>query len=67
MTELFADISDSIKAEVARVWDSAIELPPIEASEFLNDYTNLFEENHTEEETDFVRFYFNLQMEAMKE
>lgn len=67
MIELFPDISDQIRKEIAEVWDMARSMSPLDASNFLNTYTTIFEAGHTPEETDFVQFYFNLQMEAMKE
>ena len=40
---------------------------PIDAANFLNDITNYYDKILTEEEVNFLRFYFNMKMELMKE
>jgi hypothetical protein len=45
-------------AEIA--WRLASSLPPVSATKFLEAYTAY---NHTEEEQDYLRFYFNIEME----
>ena len=67
MTELFPDISQYIKDYAAIIWDTAKSMTPENATELLNGSTAAFEKEGLEEEADFLRFYFNLQMEMMKE
>jgi hypothetical protein len=67
MTELFSNISEEIRQNAANTWELATTMSAVNAANFLNIYTNIFSLSHTEEETDFLRFYFNLQMEMMKE
>ena len=67
MIELFPTISNKIKEEAENIWNISRQMNPVEAAKFLDIYTNIFNISHTEEETDFLRFYFNLQMEMMKE
>lgn len=67
MIELFPTISNKIREEAENIWNISKHMNPVEAAKFLDIYTNIFNISHTEEETDFLRFYFNLQMEMMKE
>jgi len=39
----------------------------MDAASFLNDVTNYYEKKLSEEDLDFLRFYFNMKMEMMKE
>ena len=66
MEELYPNISKEIRDEVAMAWRVARTMQPLESANFINTYTNYFATHHTEEETDFVRFYFNLQLEMIK-
>jgi hypothetical protein len=38
---------------------------PIDMAKFLNAVTNYYMVTGTQEEVDFLRFYFNIQMEMM--
>ena len=67
MIELFPYISNETRQEVEKMWNLAKQMDSVNASKFLNAYTNLFTINHTENEVDFLHFYINLQMEMMKE
>jgi hypothetical protein len=67
MIELFPNISEEIRQHAADTWELTKTMSAVNAANFLDIYTNIFSLNHTEEETDFLRFYFNLQMEMMKE
>lgn len=67
MIELFPTISEELRQQAADVWELAKTMTAVKAASFLDAYTNIFSIGHTEEETDFLRFYFNLQMEMMKE
>ena len=68
MTELFPDISQQVRDYAAFIWNQARQKQsPIEAVALLETATRNFESAGLEEEADFLRFYFNLQMEMMKE
>lgn len=66
MTELFPDISQQMREYAAVVWQQAKMMEPDKAADLLNATTKAFEDEELEEEADFLRFYFNLQMEMMK-
>lgn len=51
----------------ALVWQQAKQMSPDNAVKLMSMTTNAFEKEGLEEEADFLRFYFNLQMEMMKE
>jgi hypothetical protein len=40
---------------------------PAKAADFLDTVTNYYNTIGTQEEVEFLRFYFNMQMELMKE
>lgn len=68
MQEIFQNVSDKTK-EIAEIsWRLAVsQRNPIEAAEFLNTITNYYDKILNEEDIEFMRFYFNMKMEAMKE
>ena len=68
MQEIFQNVSDRTK-EIAEIsWRLAVsQRNPIEAAEFLNTVTNYYDKILNEEDIEFMRFYFNMKMEAMKE
>lgn len=63
MIELFANISDKLRQEASDVWQLASILSPERATRLLSEYTKA----HSEEEQDFLQFYFNLQMEVLRQ
>ena len=64
MTELFPDVSEKVRGNAEIAWKLAQTFhDPLTVAKFLNDYT---EAAPTDEERDFLHFYFNLQMELMK-
>lgn len=63
MTEIFQNISKELKEEAKAAWDLALTMNAANASNFLSAYTQF---QHSAEEQDFLRFYFNLQMESKK-
>lgn len=63
MTEIFENISDELREEAKTAWELALTMDAANASNFLSAYTQF---KHTAEEQDFLRFYFNLQMESKK-
>ena len=63
MTEIFTNITDDMKLGAQLIFDSAIKNNnPIKMVEILNDYT---EHCATEEEREFVAFYFNMRMRQL--
>lgn len=64
MIEIFQNISDELKAEAETAWELAQTMNFIDAAKFLSAYTQF---KHSAEEQDFLRFYFNLQMESKKD
>lgn len=67
MTELFSDIPQITKDYAALVWKQASQMSPEAAVKLMSASTEAFEKEGLTEEADFLRFYFNLQMEMMKE
>ena len=67
MNEIYKDVSDEVK-EIARLaWSVAVaQKDPLHASNFLHSVTEFYKQSLTEEEIEFLQFYFNLQMEMMK-
>jgi hypothetical protein len=68
MTEIYDNISEEAK-EIARLaWKVAIaQNNPVDTANFLNTVTEYYKNSLTEEEIEFLRFYFKMQMEMMKE
>ena len=67
MTEIFADISDDVKKKAEIMWKLALSQPnPVNAAELLNILTEYYRKRWTEEEVDFLQFYFQTQMEMNK-
>ena len=68
MQEIFENISEGVKQTAAIAWRLAMAQPtPAKAAEFLDTVTNYYKHLYTEEEIEFLQFYFNTQMEMMKE
>lgn len=65
MTELFPNISQRTRDNAETAWRLAQTFHnPESVVNFLNEYTNVAP---TDEEKDFLNFYFNLQMELVKD
>lgn len=68
MVELFSDINESLKYEAAAIWGIASKIKDArKAAKYLNDSIALYRDTHTEEEVDFLDFYFQMQMEMVKD
>ena len=67
MTEIFTNVRDEVKhvAEAAWILVKSKENPS-EAAKLLNIVTEYARNVYTEEEVEFLQFYFNMQMEMMK-
>lgn len=68
MTEIYQDIREEVK-ELARIaWTIAItQKTPAAAAKILDNITNYYSNFLSDEEKDFLQFYFNTQMEMKKE
>ena len=68
MQEIFENVKDSVKQVAEFAWNVAIAQPdPIKAANFLDNVTRYYKNFLTEEEVEFLQFYFNMKMEMMKE
>lgn len=68
MTELFTNVSFDARLIAEMTWDIAATIKnPTEAAEFLSSVTEFYSNKLTEEEVDFLRFYFSMKLEMMKE
>ena len=68
MTEIFDNISDTVKGRADIMWKIALaQSTPLQAAKFLNTVTEYYRRRWTEEEMEFLEFYFQMQMEMMKE
>ncbi len=64
MIEIFPNIPQEVRNSAAMMFDLAsMQHNPLKMVQMLNEYTNTCE---NEEEIEFLRFYFNLRMEQMK-
>ena len=68
MTEIFADISDDVRSKAEIMWKIALgQDNPIKAAQFLHDMIDYYSNRWTEEEVNFLDFYFQTQMEMNKQ
>ena len=67
MQELFKDVRKEVKIAAEAAWNLASSLNTFQAARFLNTITNSCKSIYTEEEIEFLRFYFNLKMEMIQE
>lgn len=68
MTELFTNIRQEVKSIAEGAWIIAInQFSPADAADILNNVVEYYKKTWTEEEIEFLQFYFNMKMEAMKE
>lgn len=68
MTELFNNVRDDVKTTAEYAWKIAMmQNNPATAADFLNNVTNFCKVYYTEEEIEFLQFYFNMQMEMIKD
>ena len=67
MTEIFQNISNAVKKVAETAWTVAMAQPnPVESAKFLNNVTNYYSHLYTEEEIEFLKFYFNMKMEELQ-
>ena len=68
MEEIFKNVRQEVKETADMALNIALKQNnPAAAAEFLNTVTNFYKHLYTEEEIDFLRFYFNLKLEMMSE
>ena len=69
MTELFTHISQEVKDTAKGAWELTMEQnEPMQAAELLNAVVEYYKLIWTEEEVEFLQFYFKMKMrEMMKE
>lgn len=68
MTELFTNISDEVKQVAEFTWQMAMAKNSLmETAELLDTVTNYYRIFGTPDEVEFLRFYFNMKMEMMKQ
>ncbi len=68
MQEIYKDIRDSVKQVADFAWNVAVAQPnPMDAANFLDNVTRYYKNFLTDEEVEFLQFYFNMKMEMMKQ
>lgn len=68
MQEIFKDVRDTVKQVADFAWKVALaQNNPMDAAKFLDNVTNYYKNYYTDEEIEFLQFYFNSQMEMMKD
>lgn len=68
MTELFTNVSKVAKDIAELSWKLAsVQKDPLHAANFLDNITNYYSNLLTEDEIEYLRFYFNIKLEMMKE
>lgn len=68
MTEIFKNVSEEAKDYARSAWRLAmLQNNVVSAAKFLNSATEYAKYTLTEEEVEFLQFYFHMQMEMMKE
>ena len=67
MTEIFTDIDQNVKDMAEGAWVLVrSRKDPLEAAKLLNTVVEYAERALTEEEVEFLQFYFNMKLEMMK-
>ena len=68
MQEIFNNIKDEVKEVAEIAWKLALmQKDPMKAAKFLNTVTEYYKNLYSEEEIEFLQFYFQMKMEMMKE
>ena len=67
MTEIFTNVRDEVKHVAEAAWILVKSKDdPSKAAELLHTVVEYARNVYTEEEVEFLQFYFNMQMEMMK-
>ena len=65
MTEMFTNVRDDVKKIADLAWKVALaQNNPADAATFLDNVTNFYKHYYTEEEIEYLRFYFNVKMQT---
>ena len=68
VTELFTNVSKVAKDIAELSWKLAsVQKDPLNAANFLDNVTNYYSNLLTKDEIEYLRFYFNMKLEMMKE
>lgn len=68
MQELFNNIRQEVKDTAESAWNLAIvQRDPVRAADFLDNVTNYYRNIYTDEEIEFLQFYFKMKVEMMKD
>ena len=68
MIEIYDNIRKEVKDTAETAWELAmIQTDPMKAAQFLNFVTEYYRYVYTDEEIEFLQFYFNMKLEMMKE
>lgn len=64
MTEIFPNVRDEVRKCGETAWKIAMaQITPDKAAQFLNTVIEYYKHSYTEEEINFLHFYFQTQME----
>ena len=67
MQELFNNIRQEVKDTAESAWNLAIvHHDPARAADFLDNVTNYYRNIYTDEEIEFLQFYFKVKVEMMQ-
>jgi len=68
MQELFNNVRQEVKDTAESAWNLAItQHDPVRAADFLDNVTNYYRNIYTDEEIEFLQFYFKMKVEMMKD
>lgn len=68
MTEIYSNINDEVREIAEQTWNIVLaQKNPIDAAEFLHNVTEYYKNILTDEDIEFLQFYFDMKMEMMKE
>ena len=68
MQELFNNVRQEVKDTAESAWNLAIaQHGPVRAADFLDNVTNYYRNIYTDEEIEFLQFYFKMKVEMMKD
>ena len=68
MIEIYNNINDETKKIAEQAWNIVLaQKNPVNAANFLHNVTEYYRNILSEEDIEFLQFYFNMKMEMMKE
>lgn len=64
MIEIYKYVRDDVRQMAPILWRIALAQPtPVDAADFLNNATNFLKHYYTEDEINFLQFYFSMKTE----